>query len=119
MHYQSICIIYRAKMELREEVLDRIISIMRELKKNNGDQKDYICYKYEPELQQVINNFDLITAVKLMAQIYYETHFIEDTHIYEHARQYYYEIMYIIKKNDTLCKNNKRTTTYYFLESYV
>lgn len=83
-------------MELREEVLDRIISIMREIKK----KEQYSIYnKYEASLKQIINNFDTKASLKLISFIYYDTYFIKDPYLNEHVRRHYYEILNIIKMN--------------------
>ena len=94
------------KMELREEILDRIISIMGEVKK----KEQHIIYdKYETSLKQVIDKFVVKNALDLISLIYYDTYFIKDQYLNEHIRQHYYEILNIIKMNimrsDTIKKD--------------
>ena len=81
---------------LREEVLDRIISIMGEIKKK---EQRAIYDKYETSLKQVIHNFAIKNALDLLSFIYYDTYFIKDPYLNEHIRKHYYEILNIIKMN--------------------
>ena len=82
-------------MELREEVLDRIISIMGEVKK-----KEQVIYdKYEASLKNIINNFAMKRALDLISLIYYDTYFIKDAQLNNYIIKIYYEILNIIKMN--------------------
>jgi len=81
---------------LREEVLDRIISIMGEIKKK---EQRTIYDKYEGSLKQIIHNFAIKNALDLISLLYYDTYFIKDPYLNDHIRQHYYEILNIIKMN--------------------
>ena len=83
-------------MELREEVLDRIISIMGEVKKK---EQHAIYDKYEASLREVIDKFVVKNALDLISLIYYDTYFIKDPYLHEQIRKHYYEILNIIKMN--------------------
>ena len=81
---------------LREEVLDRIISIMGEIKKK---EQRAIYDKYEASVKQIINKFAIKNALDLLSLIYYDTYFIKDPYLNDHIRKHYYEILNIIKMN--------------------
>jgi hypothetical protein len=82
-------------MELREEVLDRIISMMSEIKK----KEKAIYDKYETSLKKIINNFVVKNTLDLISLIYYDTYFCKDALLNDYVRQIYYEILNIIKIN--------------------
>ena len=81
---------------LREEVLDRIISIMGEIKKK---EQRAIYDKYDASVKQIINKFAIKNALDLLSLLYYDTYFIKDPYLNDHIRQHYYEILNIIKMN--------------------
>ena len=91
-----LALITMQKMEIREEVLDRIISIMDEVKKK---EQHAIYNKYEASLKEVIDKFAMKNALDLISLIYYDTYFIKDPYLNDQIRKHYYEILNIIKMN--------------------
>jgi len=83
-------------MELREEVLDRIISIMGEVKKKGYHA---IFVKYEIPLKLVIKNFNITKAMNLLSSLYLDTYFDKDIYVHQLVKSEYYEILNIIKIN--------------------